>query len=112
MNNIDRYEIGRLGENWAIELLSAKGYKILERNYRCFRGEIDIIAEINGEIVFVEVKTRTSKIFGEPKESVTKKKISHMEKAALEYLVKNKRNNAKCRFDVIEFLFDHLKGVI
>ncbi|GAI75687.1 unnamed protein product [marine sediment metagenome] len=62
--------IGRFGENVASKFLKDKGYKIKERNYRTFLGEIDIICESKGNIIFVEVKTRRSDKFGYPEEAV------------------------------------------
>ena len=64
--------LGQQGEQIAVQYLKAHGYKILERNYRCRVGEVDIIAEDQGDLVFVEVKARSSKVFGNPAEAVTK----------------------------------------
>lgn len=68
------YSIGQRGEVAACEALIKSGYKILEKNYRCKLGEIDIVAEHKGRIVFIEVKTRTSEKFGTPEEAVHPKK--------------------------------------
>jgi putative endonuclease len=72
-------ETGKFGEDLATEFLIKKGYKILERNYRHRRSEIDIIAEFNNEIIFVEVKTRHENYIIEP--SISAHKIKHLESA-------------------------------
>ncbi|EAX48690.1 protein of unknown function UPF0102 [Thermosinus carboxydivorans Nor1] len=66
--------MGKMGENAAADYLARNGYKILMRNYRCRIGEIDIVAERQGTIVFVEVKTRSSEKFGFPAEAVNYRK--------------------------------------
>ena len=98
---MNRRTRGQLGENLAVEYLQKKGYLILERNFRFERGEIDIIAEINGVLVFVEVKSRSSKIFGEPEEAVTPSKQRQIRNVAEGYLFKNNIDDRECRFDVI-----------
>lgn len=70
---------GKIGEDMATEYLNKKGYKILERNFECRQGEIDIIALDKDEIVFVEVKTRTSKKYGLAAEAVDENKKTSME---------------------------------
>lgn len=87
MKNI---EIGKLGEEEAIRFLKKEGYKILERNVRSKIGEVDIIARNKKEIVFIEVKTRSSDEFGFPSEAVDRKKILKLEKLALLYLQRKK----------------------
>ena len=94
--------MGRAGENRAVEFLKNKGYKILKTNYKTPFGEIDIIAEENSVIVFVEVKTRTSEDFGLPCEAVDKRKQEKYFKTATCYLQKEKKMDSECRFDVIE----------
>lgn len=82
-NNI---ALGKWGEEKATEYLQAKGYTLLEKNYRTPYGEIDIVVKIGAEIVFVEVKTRSSKQFGYPEEAVTEQKQTHMVESAMHYL--------------------------
>ena len=65
-----RHELGSDGEAEACEFLKKIGYKIVEKNYRCKIGEIDIVANEGDELVFVEVKTRSQKLFGDPSEAV------------------------------------------
>ena len=77
--------IGKWGEAVAMEYLRTKGYAILENNFRTPFGEIDIIASVEGLIVFVEVKTRTSRTFGLPEEALTYRKLKHMRSCAEYY---------------------------
>ena len=100
MNN--RQRLGKYGEDVAIRFLLQKDYKILERNFRCKQGEIDIIAKDSEKIVFVEVKTRSNFNFGMPIEAVDRKKISHILKSAKVYLKLKNIKNTFIRFDVIE----------
>ena len=80
--------IGKWGEKAAEEYLIAKGFTIMEHNIRTPYGEIDIIASIEDVIVFVEVKTRTSRTFGLPEEALTSRKLDHM-LASAEYFAAN-----------------------
>ncbi len=98
----EKQQLGKIGENIASEYLKKKGYLILERNFACRQGEIDIIAKDEKEFVFVEVKTRRNLKFGYPAEAVTNIKQKHMQKTAQYYLYKNKLNGRYVRFDVIE----------
>lgn len=98
---IARKRVGRSGEERAAAVLAKRGYRILERNYRLSCGEIDIIALHRGEIVFVEVKARTSSAFGAPELAVTPRKQERMAKAALGYLKAKKLHQLPCRFDVV-----------
>ncbi len=97
---------GRLGEEDAAAFLKAKGFRILERNYRYERGEIDIIAEDKAELVFVEVKTRYSTKFGEPEDAVAYHKQAQLRKAAEGYLTAHELVDKFCRFDVIAILIE------
>ena len=96
---------GDVGEELAAQFLTNKGYKILDRNYRFEHVEIDIIAEEGDELVFVEVKSRRSKSFGEPEDGVTEKKEEHVRDAAEGYLYERNIENRKCRFDVVAVEF-------
>jgi putative endonuclease len=77
--------VGKFGENKAAEFLMEKGYRIIEMNFRKNYTEIDIIAQKNGLLVFVEVKTRVSDSFGKPFEAITKQKINNLVKTAQLY---------------------------
>lgn len=97
---------GAFGESLAVEYLSKNGYKVLERNFRCRIGEIDIIAIQEDTVAFIEVKTRSSEKFGMPSEAVSLTKQNRMVKTALYYMQKNKLLDHMCRFDVIEIIVD------
>ena len=96
-------ETGRKGEQLAILYLFSKGYAIRQTNWRFSKAEIDIIAEIDDVVVFVEVKTRKGIAWGKPEEFVNEKKVIMMMDAAYQYLDKN---NLDCeiRFDIISIL--------
>ena len=82
-------ESGRNGEDLAVDFLIQKGYRILQRNFRFEHGEIDIVADDRGVLVFVEVKARRTKQFGEPEEAVSIRKRKQIRKTALGYLFRN-----------------------
>jgi putative endonuclease len=92
---------GLLGEEMAIKTLKKKGYKIVERNHRNRLGEIDVIAEEGGCLVFVEVKKRNSGRFGEAICAVDERKKEHLVKAALFYMTMHHCFDRSVRFDVI-----------
>lgn len=94
--------MGRAGEKRAVKFLKNKGFKILKTNYQTRLGEIDIIAEDKGAIVFIEVKTRTSEDYGLPREAVDRRKQEKYYKTATFYLQREKKMDAPCRFDVVE----------
>jgi putative endonuclease len=79
----------------------SKGYSILERNYRAPHGEIDPISLDKGAVVFVEVKTRTTDVYGAPGLNVDHREQEHMVRAALGYLKHRKLHQMPCRFDVV-----------
>jgi len=98
--------IGDLGEDLAVSFLEGKRYRIVERNYRCKGGEVDIVAQDprDKSLVFVEVKTRRDLSYGVPQLAVTPFKQRQISKAALTWLVKNRQKDAAARFDVIAIL--------
>jgi len=100
----DNKELGQQGETAAISFLQAKDFVILETNYRTKPAEIDIIANDNGCICFIEVKTRTSFKKGMPKESVNYSKQKKIITGSLFYLKEKNLMDSKIRFDVIEVL--------
>lgn len=119
MNLHIKKELGNIGEQIAVEYLEKNTYKILKRNFYCKQGEIDIIAKDNQEIVFIEVKTRSSIDFGQPSEAVNSIKLKHMCKVAQYFLYKSHYMNNFIRFDVIEVLIEngkfkvnHIKQII
>lgn len=108
MNHI---HFGDMGEETAAEYLRKKGYIIVTQKYRSQIGEIDIIANNKGTIVFVEVKTRRNTAFGFPAEAVTYSKRQKLIKTALCYLKQTHQENSACRFDVVEVLSPQGKKV-
>lgn len=116
----DNKGTGELGEEVATNFLIARGYRIVERNFRCKGGEVDIIARDPGDksLVFVEVKARTGLSYGVPQLAVTPFKQRQISKAALTWLSKNKLHDHNARFDVIAILLhtggqhaiDHIKN--
>ncbi len=93
--------LGQEGEDRAAKHLEKLGYKILERNYRTRAGEIDLIALDRGEVVFVEVKTRTNNAYGAPELAVNPQKQRRMINTALGYIRSKKLHQVPCRFDVV-----------
>lgn len=97
---IDHQKTGKWGEDLARRFLEKKGYSILACNYRNVRQEIDLIARIGNELVFVEVKTRKNNDFGFPEEWVDEQKIKHIFNAADAYVLENELQG-ELRFDII-----------
>ena len=97
--------VGDMGEKEAVKFLKKNGYKILETNFKTKFGEIDIIAKKDKYICFVEVKTRSSAKYGEPKEAVNFHKQKKILSVAKYYLAKQKEDTL-CRFDVIEVKYN------
>ena len=114
-----KHEIGKIGEALASKYLQDNGYKIIERNFKCRQGEIDIITEYKEELIFIEVKTRTNLKYGKPIEAVNQIKEKHIKKATSYYLYKNNKENERIRIDVIEVYYlkdkyriNHIKQII
>lgn len=99
--------IGNYGEQLARKHLKESGYTILDRNFKCKTGEIDIIAKKYNTITFVEVKSRYNRLYGNPCESVNYIKKLRIYKAAQFYIIKNNLTNFDFRFDVIEIAFNY-----
>jgi putative endonuclease len=100
-------EFGKAAENAAAKFLEAKGYKILERNYKNKFGEIDIIARQKGVICFLEVKARRSLDLGEPQEAVSAAKQKKISRVAVAYLKSKNLLDQAARFDVLALLYTH-----
>ena len=100
-----RKELGAKGEKLAARFLRRKGYKIVQRNYRCKLGEVDIVAEQDKTLVFVEVRTKQTEKFGPPQSSVTSTKRRHISRVALFYIKEKGLVEQSCRFDVIAITF-------
>ncbi|NQT06270.1 MAG: YraN family protein [Candidatus Omnitrophica bacterium] len=107
-----RLKLGKLAEEMAIRFLKKLGYKIIVRNYRCLFGEIDVIAKEGESIVFIEIKSRSSPLFGPPHLRVTRNKRRNIVKTACFYLKINSLLDANCRIDVVSVSLDKLKDPI
>lgn len=99
--NRSNQQLGAHGEYLAVSFLERKGYRTVDRNYRCKGGEVDIIACDGNTLVFVEVKTRRSLSFGVPQLAVTPFKQRQIMKAALTWLSHHQNHDTPARFDVI-----------
>jgi len=99
--NDGRRHTGESGESIAVKFLKKNGYKIIERNYRCNLGEIDIIARDGRVLAFIEVKARRTDEFGGPKWAVTSRKQRKISMVALKYLKETEQMEKKARFDVV-----------
>lgn len=93
-------QFGQLGEDIAAKYLEQKGYTILERNYRYGKVELDIVCEYNNEVIFVEVKTRTSDVMAYPERAVGKSKQRNIRMAAEQFMDEHNRKGA-VRFDIV-----------
>ena len=98
-------ELGKKGEQAAATFMKSKGYKILERNWRIYRHEIDIVAEDEEYIIFVEVKTRTTREWGNPEDFIGKGKIKRIVEAADLYL-QDTDIDKPARFDIISAVWN------
>jgi len=96
-----RRDTGILGEKLAKDFLKKKGYRIIETNYRCPEGEIDIVARHNDSLVFVEVRTKTSLEFGSPEESITPTKQERLKSTAYRYQQTHNNLPPLWRIDVV-----------
>lgn len=96
-----RQGLGRTGERLAAEELLHQGYRILEQNFRCSYGEIDLIAEDEHDLIFVEVKTRRGNAFGLPEEAVTRRKQQKIMQVASFYLDLHACSERSWRIDVV-----------
>jgi putative endonuclease len=105
----DNIKRGNYGEQLACDYLEKNNIRIIEKNYRCNFGEIDIIVEDKGYLVFVEVKYRKSLKFGRPREAVGAKKQLHIKKTAIYYMKHKNIVNKDIRFDVVEVL--HIENI-
>ena len=96
-----RKRLGKAGEEIAARELMRRGYRVLERNWRCPEGELDIVAEQDGTLVLVEVRTRRGDRFGTPEESITPAKRAHLIAAAQAYLQAHSLEERDWRIDVV-----------
>jgi putative endonuclease len=101
MKGSDRMRTGKKGEDIAVAYLKSRGYRIVERNYKCPLGEIDIVARDGDSIVFVEVKSRKSEEFGDPQLAVGLEKQKKVSRISLMYLKEKHLYPCNARFDVV-----------
>jgi putative endonuclease len=107
---VRKLDQGNHGEDLAVEFLKKKGFKILERNFRIRGGEIDIVAQKAGSLVFIEVKTRSSSQFGSPFEAITPWKLRTLVKTAQFYKQKHPKLPELMRIDAIGVMIDNVRG--
>lgn len=98
--------IGCIGEQIASRFLKKHGYRIIDRNYRTKKGEIDIVAIERRFLVFVEVKLRRHSLFSSPLDAITQKKQKRIIHSAKIYLRRHRLNNLPCRIDIVSILID------
>jgi len=98
--------VGNRGEELAAAFLERNGYAIVERNFRCKGGEVDIVAKDGNTLVFIEVKSRKTLTYGVPQLAVTPFKQRQISKAALTWLARNHKHDSPARFDVIAILLN------
>lgn len=96
-----RHQFGQASETWAEQFLVAKGYRILDRNVRTQLGELDLVADDQGVVVFVEVKGRSTEAFGGARLAVDHRKRVKLTKLAAQYLAQRHWSEKICRFDVV-----------
>ncbi len=101
-----RQETGNLGEKLAAGFLQKRGYRILQTNYRCPEGEVDIVARQNDCLVFVEVRTKRSSEFGSPEESITPAKMEKLRRVGAHYRQAHDDVPASWRIDVVAVELD------
>lgn len=100
-----RQTLGRAGEHAAAELYMRRGFTILERNYRCPAGEIDLVVRRGDLVVFCEVKTRRSTSYGGPAEAVGGTKQRRLRALAAQWLAERRPGRCSVRFDVVSAMF-------
>lgn len=113
-----RRALGDLGERLAAQHLQALGYEVLDRNWRCGQGEIDLVARQGSTVVVCEVKTRRSSRYGHPHEAVTRAKAARLRRLAVAWLQAHDVPAARVRIDVVAVrvghgdpVVEHLRGV-
>jgi len=104
-----RKSLGNLGENLALKHLKNKGYSFIDRNFKSFFGEIDLVLQDKKTLVFVEVKTRFGKSFGNPEEAVTPRKVQSIIKTAQYFKILHPETPESLRIDVVAIDLDPKK---
>lgn len=110
-SGIDRLDLGRRGEDAALDDYRARGFREVARNWRCRVGELDLIVEREGLLVVCEVKTRSGHAFGDGWEAVTARKRLHLRRAAATFLLQHPPDRwREVRFDVADVRIRHGRG--
>lgn len=105
-----RQQVGQKGEEAACEYLKERGYTIIETNYRCKLGEIDIIARDGAMVVIVEVRTKTGLAFGRPEESINQEKAKKLHRLALQYIQSHYHQEMPSRIDLVAVILERNSG--
>lgn len=107
-----RQQVGQMGEEAASKYLKEQGYNIVETNYRCKLGEIDIIARDGDMVVIVEVRTKTGLAFGRPEESINQEKARKLYRLALQYIQSNYHRDIPSRIDLVAVMLEKSSGQV
>ncbi len=107
-----RQLVGQKGEQAARDYLEQHGYSIIETNYRCRLGEIDIIARDGEMVVIVEVRTKTGLAFGRPEESINQEKARKLQRLALQYIQSNYHREVSSRIDLVAVMIEKSSGLV
>jgi len=103
---VSRRQLGAIGEEAAVRALRRRGYRIRDRNVRCPMGELDLVAEDRGTLVFLEVKTRSTSDYGGPFEAISLFKQQRLQRLAVYYLSTRRLMDRPCRFDAVSVCVD------
>ncbi len=101
-----RQNLGRWGEQMAAQHLETQGYEVIEHNWRCRRGEIDLVARAADVLVFVEVKTRRGRDYGTPEEAITRTKAKRLLQLGQQYLLEHDLEEIEWRVDLVAVELD------
>jgi len=104
-------DLGRRGEDLAAEYLEGEGMRLVERNWRCSQGEIDLVARDGDELVFVEVKTRSSLGYGHPLEAITVAKLARLRRLAAAWCAAHPGQHGLVRIDAVAIVLPALGAV-
>ncbi|MEO0027355.1 MAG: hypothetical protein RL716_686 [Actinomycetota bacterium] len=104
---ISNQALGKYGEDRAADYLHDRGYQIVERNWRCSVGEIDLVAQDANRLVFVEVKTRSGSGYGHPFEAINPQKVSRMRRLVAQWCATHEISGVTVRLDAIAVLVSH-----
>ncbi len=106
---MDKKNFGKSGEDLAAVILKNEGFHILERNFLCRYGEVDLICEKENCLLFVEVKTRRTDAYGTPEEAIDRNKKSHIRNTAAYYISTHRMENREVEFQVIGITVNQIR---